>query len=240
MLQNGSLSEAINGDFDFTIKEILKEAWERTEGAKFKFNISFFIYVFIAVILSTLLSHLFNPEVYYKTQQFFKGFLSEQAQTLLSLPILMPIMSGIIMMAIKRASYKRIEILSVFNYYVYVWPLVFASLLMNAIILIGFVLLIIPGIYLSITFAFTVPLIIDKQLGIIDALKTSFKAVSKHWWKFFGLYMLLFLFSLLSLLTFGIGFIWVLPLSFMVNGVLYRRIFGFSNIERIESEEAAL
>lgn len=236
MHENGSLNSALNEEYDFTIKEILSEAWNLTDGAKLTLNVSFFLYILVAVILSTLLSHIFDPKIYYESQQFFKGFLSEQAQSLLSLPILMPIMAGIVMLAIKRASHKKIEVLSIFNYYVLVWPLVFASLLVNAVVIIGFILLIIPGIYLSITFAFVIPLIIDKQLGIIDAMKTSYKVVSKRWFKFFGLYLTLALFTILCIFTLGIGFIWVLPLSFMVNGVLYRRIFGYSNLEKIEDD----
>ncbi len=236
MQENGSLNTALNEEYDFTIKEILSEAWELTNGVKLKLNVAFFIYILIAVLLTSLLSYIFDPQIYYASHQILKGFLSEQAQSLLSLPILMPIMSGIIMLAIKRASYKKTEISSIFNYYIFVWPLVFASLLVNVVVILGFIMLIIPGIYLSITFAFVIPLIIDKQLGIIDAMKTSFHVVSKRWFKFFGLYMTLALFSVLCFFTLGIGFIWVLPLSFMVNGVLYRRLFGYSNIEKIEDE----
>ncbi|MBU0633167.1 hypothetical protein KKA17_11040 [bacterium] len=236
MQENGSLNNALNQEYDFSVKEILSEAWRLTEGAKLILNVSFILYILVAVLLSALLSLIFDPKIYYESQQFFKGFLSEQAQSLLSLPILMPIMSGIVMLAIKRASRKKMEILSIFNYYVLVWPLVFASLLVNAVVILGFVMLIIPGIYLSITFAFVIPLIIDKQLGIIDAMKTSYKVVSKRWFKFFGLYATLAFFALLCILTLGIGFIWVLPLSLMVNGVLYRRIFGFSNLEKTEDD----
>ncbi|WP_345993639.1 hypothetical protein [Sulfurimonas sp. HSL-1716] len=236
MQENGSLDSALNQEYDFTIKEILSEAWELTNGAKLILNVSFILYILVAVVLSTLLSYIFDPKIYYDSHEFLKGFLSEQAQSLLSLPILMPIISGIVMMAIKRAAHKKIEVLSIFNYYVLVWPLVFASLFVNAVVIIGFLLLIIPGIYLSITFAFVIPLIIDKQLDILDAMKTSFKVVRKRWFKFFGVYLILIFLSILSLLTFGIGFIWVLPLSFMTNGVLYRRLFGYSNLENIEDE----
>lgn len=236
MQENGSLNSALNEEYDFTIKEILSEAWNLIDGIKLKINIAFFLYITVAVILSTFLSYIFDPKIYYDSHQLLKGFLSEQAQSLLSLPILMPIISGIVMLAIKRASHKKTEILSIFNYYILVWPLVFASLLVNVVVILGFVMLIIPGIYLSITFAFVIPLIIDKQLGIIDAMKTSFNVVKKRWFKFFGLYLILALISILSIFTLGIGLIWALPLSFMVNAVLYRRLFGYSNLEKIEDE----
>ena len=236
MNENGSLKSALNGEFDFTVKEILSEAWHLTDGAKFTLNLSFFAYVIIAIVLSGILSLVFDSRAYYESEQLLKGILSDQAQSLLSLPILMPIMTGIVMLAIKRASHKKMDISSIFDYYIYVWPLVFASILINAVIVFGFLLLIIPGIYLSITFVFTIQLMIDKQLGIIDAMKTSFGVVSRKWFTFFGLYMTIGLLSILCIFTLGIGFIWVLPLSFMVNAVLYRRIFGYSNLERVEDD----
>lgn len=234
--ENGSLGDALENNFDFTIKEILSEAWGLTKGAKLIFNLSFLLYILIAVVLSLLLSPLFNSKIHYESGEFIKGILSDQAQSLLSLPILMPIMAGIIMLAVQRASHKMIAVPMIFNYYILVWPLVFASLLINTAVILGLFLLIIPGIYLSITFVFTIPLIIDKQLGIIEAMKTSYSVVNKKWWKFFGLYMTLVFYCILCIFTIGIGFIWVLPLTFLVNGVLYRRIFGYSNLIKIEDE----
>ena len=228
MQENGSLSRALNGEYDFTIKEVLSEAWKLTDAI--------LIYTIIAVVLSVILSFIFDSKMYYESGQLLKGILSDQAQSLLSLPILAPLMTGIVMLSIKRASHKTMAVLSIFDYYIYVWPLVFASVLINMIVTFGFLMLIIPGIYLSITFVFTIPIMIDKQLGIIDAMKTSFRVVSKRWFKFFGIYILLGFFSLLCIFTLGIGLIWILPFSFITNAVLYRRIFGYSNLERVEDD----
>jgi len=92
--------------------------------------------------------------------------------------------------------------------------------------LIGFLLLILPGIYLSIAYVFTLPLIVDKEMDIWDAMETSRKAVTKHWFKVFGLFILLSLIMALGALALGIGLIWAVPLLFVtLYGLLYPLIF---------------
>ena len=51
--------------------------------------------------------------------------------------------------------------------------------------------LLIPGIYLWVAFKFTLPLVIDKGLDFWTAMQISRKMISRHWWKFFGLSLLL-------------------------------------------------
>jgi len=92
--------------------------------------------------------------------------------------------------------------------------------------LIGFLLLVLPGIYLSIAYVFALPLIADKGLDVWEAMELSRKAVTKNWFKVFGLMLLLGLIFGLGALTLGIGLIWAIPLMFVtLYGLLYPLIF---------------
>jgi len=91
---------------------------------------------------------------------------------------------------------------------------------------IGFVLLILPGIYLSIAYVFTLPLIADKNMTVWEAMEFSRKSVTKHWFKVFGLLFLLSLMMAVGTLALGIGLIWAIPLMFVtLYGLLYPLIF---------------
>ena len=57
-------------------------------------------------------------------------------------------------------------------------------------------------------------------------METSRKAIHQHWFKIFGLYIVLGVILLLSVIPVGIGLIWSLPLFILAFGVLYRTIFG--------------
>ncbi|MBS7655177.1 zinc-ribbon domain-containing protein [Candidatus Bathyarchaeota archaeon] len=78
-----------------------------------------------------------------------------------------------------------------------------ASFISGLLIAIGFMLLVVPGIILSIIFFLFTPAIIIENLGIIASLKRSRNLVAKRWIKTFGI--LLFLMILIGLASFISG-----------------------------------
>ena len=90
----------------------------------------------------------------------------------------------------------------------------------------GFVCLILPGVYLLIAWMFTFPLVMDKQLDFWSAMELSRKVVTKHWWKFFafGIFSLLYLF--VGSLAFGVGVFIAMPLVLASLMYAYEDIFG--------------
>ncbi|MEZ4291022.1 MAG: hypothetical protein R3E53_11035 [Myxococcota bacterium] len=74
-------------------------------------------------------------------------------------------------------------------------------------------LLIVPGVYLAIAYQMAMPLVIERGLGLWDALETSRKAITHCWFR----YLLVLLVAVAGLgaelldRPFGIGAIWALP-----------------------------
>ena len=96
---------------------------------------------------------------------------------------------------------------------------------LSALTTIGFFLLIIPGVYLSVAYLFALPLVVEKGLSPWPALETSRRAVSTHWFRIFGLFFVLGVLLLLGFITI-IGWLWTGPLWYTAYGVAYREIFG--------------
>jgi hypothetical protein len=71
--------------------------------------------------------------------------------------------------------------------------LVVAMILAAIAIVIGFVLLIIPGFYLLIRFLFVSQAIVLERKGIFEAFSRSGELVSGFWWRVFGYAVVLFL-----------------------------------------------
>jgi hypothetical protein len=69
----------------------------------------------------------------------------------------------------------------------------------------GVMLCILPGIYLAVSWVFTIPLVIDKRMGFWEAMELSRKVVTKHWWKVFGLVIVLGLLGIAGLLVCIVG-----------------------------------
>jgi MFS family permease len=70
---------------------------------------------------------------------------------------------------------------------------------------IGFILCILPGIYLAVSWVFTIPLVIDKKIGFWEAMELSRKVVGKHWWKIFGFVLVLAVLGIVGLLMCIVG-----------------------------------
>lgn len=207
-------------EYDFNIMEIIKEGFRHLDGVKGIFVAAFGVYLVVAIGLQFVLG------IFFPSPPEEPHLLNQQIVTILSYPILMPLMVGIIMMAINYSRGVNIEFKSIFNYYHLMGKLALAGILIYVMTIIGFVLLVLPGIYLSIAYIFTLPLIADKGMDVWEAMEFSRKTVTKHWFKVFGLLFLLSLIFLAGAIVFGIGLIWAIPLMFItLYGLLYRSIF---------------
>lgn len=69
--------------------------------------------------------------------------------------------------------------------------LVASSIVSNILVGLGFLLLIIPGIYLAVSWAFTYLVIVDQKAGFWTAMSRSRRAVGPHFWPVFALFLLL-------------------------------------------------
>lgn len=84
----------------------------------------------------------------------------------------------------------------------------------------------IPMIYLQTCWAFTLPLIIDKQLDFWTAMKMSRKMVSKHWWHVFGLMILIGLLNVAGLCACCVGVLFTIPIGIAALLFAYETIFS--------------
>jgi hypothetical protein len=89
----------------------------------------------------------------------------------------------------------------------------------------GFIVLIIPVIYLSVSWMFSLPLIIDKRMEFWPAMSASRKMVGKHWWLVFGLVVVCGLINIAGFLACCVGIFFSLPIVFGAMMYAYESIF---------------
>jgi len=233
----GSLTRAVEGHYDFTVSEILSEAWKRVDGAKLKIIGAMFIYIVLATLTTGVISVFLDAQPYYDADQIIQGFMMDTLVGWIASPVTVPLSLGVLLLGYARANDEELRIDSIFNYYVLVWPLVFASLFVTVLTYLGFALLLLPGIYLSIAYSFTLPLMVDKKLDIWGAMEVSRQAVTKHWFTIAGVNGTLVVLIALSALPFGIGLIWTIPFMMIAQGVMYRKIFGWKVHDPLASDQ---
>ncbi len=101
-----------------------------------------------------------------------------------------------------------------------------ASLLAGIAIVAGFILLIVPGIILSILFMFVGYLVIEKGRGPIEALKESAEMTKGNRLQLFLFGLALIGINLLGMLALFVGLLVTIPVSFLATVHLYRTLSG--------------
>ena len=106
-------------------------------------------------------------------------------------------------------------------------PTLVAFLLVSVIVLVGCVLLIIPGIIAAIGLSQTFYVLQDQpQLGAEGAIRESWRLTwtNGHMWKVFFMNILVFFVGLGGLLALGVGLLVALPLISVMGGGLYEEL----------------
>jgi len=202
--------------YDFSISGVLKEGFRRSDGVKGIFIGAVFIFVILTLLTNGILEFIF-PSENSTVNAFVASFISGI--------ITVPVHVGIMMMGIFRAREEEFQVADMFNYFAVAMPIVDTYIVTTLIIYLGLMLLIIPGIYLSVAYAFTYMLVVDKGLGTWEAMELSRKTVTAQWFKFFGLSLSIGLIVLISALPLGVGLIWTLPMAYITYGLLYHHLF---------------
>lgn len=98
--------------------------------------------------------------------------------------------------------------------------LLIAETLVSIIVAVGFALFVIPGIILTLAYAFVTYLVIDTDVSGSDSLKKSREMMRGYKWDFLVFCLSFLGWIILGALTLGILFIWVVPYM-MIAGTLY-------------------
>jgi len=130
---------------------------------------------------------------------------------------------GYMTMMLSFQAGKKMEFGELFKQVKHYWEVLAATFLLGLIICLGFILFIVPGIYLALRFQFTIQLILDKGLGISEAMKESTRLTN-------GIKMSLLTFNLaligvvvLGAICLGVGVFVAIPVVWLAEIFVYRK-----------------
>jgi len=241
----GSLAKGISGQYQINISEIISEAWQMTNGSKLVILGSVLVAWIVSAIIQQIISIPMAVLFGIFAVSFEKSMGTPESAVMLSGGLIMvtmllgivsmmaqaPMLVGLEMIGVRRSADLSISVKYVFHYFKHFIPIALTWAIMCILIFLGFLLAIIPGIYLSVATFLALQLVADRQMGPWKAVKTSIKAINHNWFPIFGLLFVLSLIMAVSCIPLGIGLIWTLPLFFISKGILYRNIFGVQEIE---------
>ncbi len=156
----------------------------------------------------------------------FLIFASSFLLMLVLLPLSALLTAGMHKAALKQIRGGQVEFKDLFSARDRSLHVLGAVLLQGVLVALGGVLCVIPGLLVAGLLFFTVPLIIDRKLGVIEAMKASAEMIKPN-------LVMFTLFALVVLLIAGVGEIAclvgvlaTLPLMFTMTAVAYRDCFG--------------
>ena len=138
-----------------------------------------------------------------------------------SLLILGPVEYGTASAYLRAAKGDKLEIKDMFAAFQNYWNAVLANLLVIVIISVGLVFLIIPGIVFTCKLAFTHYLVVDQKMGVIEAVKGSWRMTNGHAWQVFLIGLLAIPIGIAGLICFGVGIIIAVMWVSLAFGSLY-------------------
>jgi uncharacterized membrane protein len=197
----------------FSKKEAIKFGWEIAKK-KIKFFVPLLILVFGVSSLFDYLSDLTKRE----------SSLISFLLTIIGVALSIIFSLGLIKISLKICDGEEPKISDLFSQYPLFFKYLFASILKNLITLFGFILLIIPGIILSIRFGFFDYLIVDRNSRIVESLRKSWEITKGNAWNLFLLYILLGLINLLGFFALIVVLFWSIPTTMIAEAFVYRKL----------------
>jgi uncharacterized membrane protein len=213
-------------DTDWQIGQVLKTATEKQVGFKWSYMAPFLIYLIITSVIAVLQD---------ATVGTGEGVAASLTQVIVNI-LVYPLGIGLGLLGIRRAAGKDTPLSTLWEPYSQFIPLVVMLVLMGLLIVGGFFLLVLPGIYLAVAYSFAPYLMIEKNMGVWEALETSRKAITTCWWRYFGLLLIAVLLFIVGTIPLLIGLVWVLPIMAIAIGEVFVATFETASAEGFSTD----
>ena len=137
-----------------------------------------------------------------------------------------PLMIGAAYIALKIYKNEGAETNDLFFGFNYLFGnSIVAYLLMNVLILVRLLLLIVPGVIAALAYSQTFFILAENpSMDPYEAILKSKKMMRGFKWQYFQISLILFGLGVLCLLTFGIGFLWLIPYKHVVYANFYEKV----------------
>jgi len=182
-------------------------------------------YVMLPFILATLLLGLAQSQDLYSNLYESYGLSYVFTIGSIALFIVGPISIGLAtysLSIVNEEDYSYNQIATGFKYF---FKALFLYLLFNISVLIGTILLIIPGVVIFLMFSQIFYITAENpQIGVIDAFKKSASLMKNKKLQYLGLGLRYILFFILGVFTLGIWWLWLTPQMYVSFAIFYKEL----------------
>lgn len=125
------------------------------------------------------------------------------------------------------------EVWGYFKYYF--WRTLGGGMLIFILSCIGYLLCLIPGVYLMPIFSLTIPVIVIENASVRYSFNKSFRIIKNNWWMVFGVLFIMWIIVAVAglFVNFGIGIIEGASRMFTLKGVMLPVVIIFSALKHL-------
>ncbi len=152
---------------------------------------------------------------------------------LIGIVLVSPLNAGFFVVGAKLLQNQAHQFADFFSGFKFFLQLALLGVVSGILIGIGLILLIVPGIYLIVSYLFALMFVVDRGLDFWPAMETSRRSVQPRWFAFFTLFLLLLLLNLGGFLLLVVGLLVTVPLTYCILTVAYADIFGLKSAHNI-------
>jgi uncharacterized membrane protein len=201
---------------DLRVGSVISEAWEKSKNCRNDFILAAVLVVvalFVVIFIQGMITLAVGAE----------GLIASILSIIVG-ALFYTLVAGLMKMGIQAARGQEVSMGMAFGQFDKLISLFIAGFIVSLATTLGFFLLIIPGIFLTIALLLTVPILVDQGGSPIDAVKKSLFTVTKHWLSVALLFVVGMVAIFVGSIPFLIGLYWVLPAFYTGIGVVYTRL----------------
>ena len=215
----------------FDRNEAIRFGWDTT-----KKNLAFFIGILVISGIFQLIPEALNKFVLRPAKGNLILVLVVALITIGFYLVNLIVTMGLLRISLKFVDNEKPQITDLFSCAPLLLKYIISSILFAAIVALGLMLLIIPGIIMAIRLSFNFYFIVDKGVGPIEALKSSFNITRDNTGNLFIFGIIATLLNFLGALPFCIGLFITVPIVMVAYAYIYRQLVSGSSEIQIFKE----
>lgn len=206
---------------------LLKAQWQTWTAMTIVFFIPVAVVIGIEQVVSFKMQKPFGSSA--SLVDFVRTFSQSMTLSILT-SFIVAIVNALFLGGIYRAAFKQmrgedISVADIFSGMDLYIKILVAALLINAIQLLGTFLCYFPGLIAQGLMMLTIPLIVQKNMEPLDAIKESFNTTKSEWLMFTVLIVVTSLLAAAGVILCVVGIFFTYPLLFLITAVAYRDIY---------------
>jgi predicted Ser/Thr protein kinase len=211
--------QVLDRDYTLDIRSCVRRGWALVRS-------DFWPFVGITALILALLTFASSLGVSTIREGSF-GDHSVEMTSAFAILVWGPLMGGLCLYFLKKIRSEKATVETAFCGFSHRFLHLFlAGFVTSLLTWLGFICLVLPGIYLLVAWMFTLPLVVDKQMEFWPAMELSRKMVTKHWWKLLGFALVMSLLFFGGVLLLVVGVFVMSPLILAALMYAYEDIFS--------------